>query len=297
VCNRFLLLLVLCLLAHAAPAQPVFEDNEILASDRAEAWAMNYLAATSLMTAFSATPRLEPGQWAAALDLGEIPRMSDAQQQVGFGGFKTEDLNRSPVFGRLRMAVGLPAGWVAELGYTPPVSIDGVRPRDVVALAVGRRVIERGNFTLSARAFGQHGAVRGDITCPRAVADSPDSEQNPYGCQAPSNDRFALNHYGIDLTSAWSVDPWAWHAGIGVARMELEVQVDAITFDVRDRSRLVAHDVLPFFTIGVKRTLTPHWSLGLEVLHVPLTVVREPGDSREHDPMTGLRLQVGYRGN
>ncbi|MCI4569408.1 hypothetical protein [Lysobacter sp. CFH 32150] len=249
------------------------------------------------MTSFGESPALSPGRWGVAVELGHIPRLSDAQRRVGFNGFKNEDLNKSPVIGRLRLWLGLPAGWIAEVGYTPPLSIDGARPHDLVALAIGRRVFARGGYTLSARAFGQHGQVRGDITCPDDIAGVTDSTRNLYGCQAPSDDRIALNYYGVDLTSAWTSGIWHWHAGLGVARTELEVQVDALTYDVHDRSHLTARDTLPFFVLGTSRELGTHWSLGMEVLHVPLTVRRELDAPRERDPLTSLRLQLRYRTN
>lgn len=286
--------LLLCCSGHAG-AQALVEVDEYLAPDRPEAWAMNYFAASSLMTGFGETPALAPGRRDLALDLGHVPRLSDAQRQVGFNGFKTEDLNKSPIFGRLRLLLGLSAGWVAELGYTPPLSIDGARPRDLVALALGRRLVERGAYTLSARVFGQHGAVQGDVTCPRELAGVADSERNPYGCQAPSRDRLSLNLYGLDLTSAWKRGAWHWHAGAGVARTELDVQVDALTFGFRDRSRLVARGVLPFVAIGTRRDVGLRWNVGVEVLHVPLSVRREPGAPPQRDPLTSLRLQLRYR--
>jgi len=288
-------LISLLLFGADARAQPVFHDDEYLASDRPEAWAMNYFAASTIMTAFGETPALAPGQWEVATELGHIPRLSDAQQRVGFAGFKTEDLNRSPVFGRLRVTMGLPGHWIAELAYTPPVSIDDTRAQDLVAVAVGRRVIERGSYTLSARVFGQYGQVHGDITCPGRLAGVADSERNPYGCQAASDDRIKLNHYGIELTSGWTTGPWHWHAGLGAARTELEVQVDALTFDVRDRSRLVARDVLPYVAIGAGRDVGSRWRVSMEVLHVPLSVRREADAAREDDPLTSLRLQLRYR--
>lgn len=289
------LLLCSALLGQGAHAQTVFRDDEILSPDRPESWAMNYFAASSLMTAFGESPTLAPGNWEVAMELGHIPRLSDAQQRVGFAGFKQEDLNRSPVFGRLRLMLGLPAGWVAELGYTPPLTVDGTRPRDLVVVAVGRRVLERGQFTLSARAWGQHGTVAGDVTCPGDLAGVEDIERNPYGCQAASNDRLTLNYYGVDVTSGWSSGGWRWHAGVGVVRTELQVQVDALTFDVHDRSRLVADDVLPLFVVGTQRDIGARWSVGMEVLHVPLTVRRDADAATEHDPLTSLRLQVRYR--
>ena len=151
---------LLCCSAHAG-AQAVVKADEHLAPDRPEAWAMNYFAAASLLTSFGQTAALAPGRWGVALELGHIPRLGDAQQRVGFNGLKTEDLNKSPVFGRLRLQVGLPADWVAELGYTPPLTVDGVRSHDLVALAMGRRIIERGRYALSVRAVGQHGDEHG----------------------------------------------------------------------------------------------------------------------------------------
>lgn len=292
--HLLLVSLPLCCSGNAS-AQEVFRGDELLAPDRPEAWAMNYFAASTFMTAFGESPALAPGDWDVAAELGHIPRLSDAQQRVGFAGFKTEDLNRSPVFGRLRLTVGLPAHWFAEFAYTPPLTIDGTQPRHLVAAAVGRRVIERGGYTLSARIFGQHGEVRGDITCPDELAGVEDRELNPSGCQAASNDRFSLDHYGVELTSGWAAGPWHWHASLGAARTELEVQVDALSYGVRDRSRLVARDVLPFVAVGTSRDFGAHWRLGVEILHVPLTVAREAGESRDYDPLTSLRLRLRYR--
>jgi hypothetical protein len=256
---------------------------------------MNYVAASTLMTAFGETPALAAGRWGVALDLGYIPRLSEAHQRVGLHGIKQEDLNHSPVFGRLRLILGLPGDFVAELGYTPPLSIDGVQPLDLVALSIGRRVIERDSFTLSMQAFGQHGRAQGDITCPARLAGVVDREQNPFGCQAPSNDHVKLNYYGLEATSGWTVESWHAHASVGAARTEFAVQVDALTFGVHDRSRLVASGVLPFATIGASRDLDARWNLGVEVLYVPLRVQREINGPSENNPLTSVRLQVLYR--
>jgi hypothetical protein len=290
-----LLMATLLLCGLGARAQTVVHNDEHLASDRPEAWAMNYVAASTLMTAFGETPALAAGGWSVALDLGYIPRLSEGQQRVGFNGIKQEDLNKSPVFGRLRLILGLPGDFVAELGYTPPLSIDGAQPLDLVALSIGRRVFERDSFTLSVQAFGQHGRAQGDITCPARLAGVVDRQQNPFGCQAPSNDHIMLNYYGLEATSEWTAGSWHAHASVGAARTEFAVQVDALTFDVRDRSRLVARGILPFATIGASRDLDTHWNLGVEVLHVPLRVQREPNAPSENDPLTSLRLQLRYR--
>lgn len=284
-----------CLFLLALPpaaAQTVLDDEEILASDRPEAWAMNYVLASTTMTAFGATPVLARGNWEVSADLGHVPELSRAQQRVGFGGEKAEDLNKSPVFGRVRLGLGLGAGVVAELGWTPPVSIDGARPRDLVSLSFGRRWTHDDGWSLSARVFGQHGRATGDITCPRAVAGPFDPQTNPFGCVRRSNDRIALNAYGADLTWA-SAGDWAWHATLGVQRTEPRVRVDARVFTVIDRSRLVARGVLPYAAIGMGRALGPQWHAAAELLYVPIDVRRTPGEV-ENDALASLRLRLRW---
>ena len=122
-------------------AQPVTGAVERLSPDRPEAWAMNFFTMASVVTGFGASPQLAPGQWAVAAELGQIPRLSDRQQHVGFSGFKREDLNKSPAIGRVHGMIGLPGGWIAELGYTPPLEIDGTRTHDLFAAALGRRLV------------------------------------------------------------------------------------------------------------------------------------------------------------
>lgn len=287
------------LLAWPTPvqAQDVFADRELLASERPEAWAMNYFTATTFMTAFGETPALQSGQWDLALEFGHIPHLDESQRTVGFNGFKNEDLNKSPVFGRARVTVGLPGRWVAELGYTPSVTIDGLQAHDLFALAFARRWIDRDRFTLSARVFGQHGSATGDITCPGELAGDPDPLRNPYGCEAASRDAIRLRYYGVDITPAWSRGAWRWHATLGVVRTEPEVQVDALTFGFRDRSQLLTRDVVPYLAVGFNHPLGARWYAGVEVLYVPLSVRREADadTDTEQDPLVSLRIRVGYR--
>ena len=287
-------LAALLLFHPGARAQAIVNNDETLTSGRPEAWAMNYVAASTLMTAFGEAPALAAWHWRGALDLGHVPRLSESQQRVGLGGVKQEDLNRSPVFGRLRLMLGLPGGFVADLGYTPPLSINNTRPRDLFAFAVGRRVFERDSFIVSIRAFGQHGRAQGDITCPARLAGA-DLEANPFGCRAPSDDQIVLNYYGLDATSVWSAGPWHAHASVGAARTELVAKVDALTFDVRDRSRLVARGSWPFAAMGASRDLDPRWNLGVEVLYVPLRVQRDPASASRNEPLTSLRMRLLYR--
>jgi hypothetical protein len=290
-----LLLAVLLFCASGARAQVTVHTNENLDSNRTEAWAMKYFAASSLMTMFGETPALAPWRWGVAGDLGYIPKLSEMEQRVGLHGVKHEDLNRSPVFGRLRILLGLPGEFVATLGYTPPVTIAGTKARDLFALAIARRLYDRDDFSVSMQFFGEHGRAQGDVTCPKRLAGNPDLEQNPYGCQAPSNDTIKLNYYGLEVTTAWTNDSWHAHLSAGAVRTEFAVQVDAYTFGVHDRSLVVSRGSMPFYTAGVSKDLDAHWNLGAEVLYVPLYVQRVPDTPSQNDSLTSVRLQLLYR--
>jgi len=293
--NLFIVLSIIAALpGQGAHAQTVVEDNQNVATDSPEAWAMRYFAGTTLLTSFGETAKLAPWQWTVAIDAGSIPGLSDAQQQVGFGGSKQEDLNKSPVLGRLRIALALPEGWVAELGYTPPLEIDGARPRNVLAGAIGRRLYDADGITFSMRALGQVGKVEGDITCPSRLAGVTDPTQNPFGCRAASNDTFTTDYYGIDATLGYDTGAWSWYASTGIVRADLEVQVDAQVSYGNDRSRVTSTSNLPWFTIGARYVFDPRWSLAAEVLYVPLEVSRPPDFSTGKDSLTSARLQLRY---
>jgi len=278
-----------------AHAQPLSGDQEHLASDRPEAWGMNYFAATTFLTSFGEVPALAAWRWDLAAEFGHIPRLNDSQRRIGFDGTKVEDLNKSPVFGRLRLTMGLPQDWVAEFAFTPPIEINGTHAHNLVDLGFGRRLIDRASWSLSLRAFGQHGSVRGDITCPKQLANVPDLTLNPYDCRAASRDRFNLNYYGSDLTAAWKTGAWRWSGSFGLVRTDLDVQVDALTAGVRDVSHLFARGYQRYFTLGAAHDLGARWSVAAEVLYVPLHVRRSAGAPRESDPLASARLQVRYR--
>lgn len=277
-----------------AKAQVVVDAHERLHSDRPEAWAMHYFTAATLMTGFGPAPALRQGRWAVAIEIGHIPSLSRQQQQVGFGGAKGEDLNKSPAFGRFRGWLGLPGGWVGELGFTPPLEVDGTRPHGVAAVAIGRMLFAHGDFSLSARLFGQHGSVSGDITCPSDVASTQDPKVNPYGCKAPSNDRLQVNQYGLELTPALDRGAWRWHASLAAVRTENEVQVDAYTYGIHDVTRLTSMAVLPAFAIGASRGSGNGWRWGAEMLYVPLQVRRDADSPIENDPLASVRLYLRY---
>ena len=286
-------LLLYLLLASSANGQelPISEGVDPVGVHSEEGWAMRYVGASSLMTGFGAVPLLAPGQWQLAAELGHIPSLSRSQQQVGLGGIKDEDLNKSPAFGRARGWIGLPAGWVAELGYTPPLEIDGAKPVDLFAAAIGRRVELSQNAALSLRALGQHGAARGDITCSSDVVGRS-GQSNPFRCVRRSDDRIALNYYGLEATGSWQFTGWAGHFTAGTVRYEPEVQVNAQLESYIERIRLRSQGQMPYFAAGAQQS-NGNWHWGAELLYVPLKVRRD-GNPIESDPFWSLRLSLRW---
>lgn len=294
--QRALICLVLAMTAGPAEAQVVIEDHEVLDRERPEAWAMNFLAASTYATGSTADAGLAPGRWQLELHLAQIPHLDERQRTVGFSGTKAEDLNKAPVSGRLQFRIGLPGNLVAELGFTPPVSVNGVRPSGLVAAALGRPIVEHGPWRIVGRVFGQTGSVQGDITCPAGLAGSADPAINAYACQAPSRDRMTLNAYGLDVAGGVQHGPWHAHADLGVVRSELAVRLDALTSGFRDRSYLTATSVRPYLAIGLDRDLSARWRGGVELMCLPLKVSRVPGNTTRDD-FVGLRLHLVYNNN
>jgi len=287
--------LVLCAALGGVSAQAVDDSRSRVPFTQTDAWAMAYVGAATLMTGFGATPELASGDSQFSAELGHIPHLSAVEQRVGLGGIKYEDLNKSPVVGRARWWLGLPAHFVFELGFAPPLEVDGAKPQDLFSLALGRRLIERAHWSLSARVHGQHGAAIGDITCPAAIAGNDDAAVNPFGCLQPSRDRIALNQYGAELTTGFGAAESAWrgHATLGVARYEPEVQIRAEQRTYSNRTVLGSAGTRPYFALGVTREATSARQWRGEVLYVPLDV-RRPGRALTNEPFWSLRLMLRY---
>jgi hypothetical protein len=295
--RALLCLLCLQLLPTTAAAQFIDDTRESFGFDTPEAWAMAYVTSSTLMTGHGETPALDPGGFALSAELGHIPRLDDDQQRVGFGGFKSEDLNKSPVFGRARLWIGLPAGFVGEIAWTPPVEIDGVKPSDLFAIGIGRRWIDRDSWSLSTRAHAQSGSAQGDITCPQQIAGNTDPEINPFRCAAPSEDRIKLRYYALEATAAYGAaqSDWRAHASVGLSRYEPRVQVNARSRNLISIPRLSTKGTAPYLALGTTYRFDPRWELSGEVLYVPLDVRREEDGAVENDPFWSARLMLRYR--
>jgi hypothetical protein len=283
--NRLLGFFVLLLIGPAAHGQFRALDFE-----RPEAWAMAYMTASTLYHGFDVPNTVQPRALRFGAEIANIPKIDEADLRVGFNGNKLEDLNKSPVFGRGRLWVGLPWDLSMELAYTPPVQIDGVRADRIVGLALGRPLFRHDNWRIGARAFAQHGRASGDITCSREVVafGVDDFENNPFGCRAPSDDEAELDHYGVEFSAIWQRDGLSPMVAWSIARIDPHVQVNAQVFDTVDRAQLATEGYLRSGTLGVEYRMKNDMRWFLAGTWTPLEVDRRNG--RESDDFWSIHL-------
>jgi hypothetical protein len=295
-----LLLLAVWLLAPAAAAraQTIIDDVEDLDWDRPEAWAMKYFNSVAVMTSLGPVESREPGSLELAAEAGWIPHLDEEQRTVGFNGTKEEDLNKLPVFGRIRAIIGLPSRFSLEVGVSPPVEVSGVKAT-LFALAIQRPFYEKDSWSLGLRLSGQTGKIEGDFTCPKEILEfEPGSDENRFGCEAKSADTANLDHVGLELNAAHrfkgSEGP-VIHFGLGANYMDTKFEVNALTFGVLDRSVRLADGVTYSLTTGANFPVARKTALGLELFYSPLSVQRPGDESNENDPLFNVRGMVRYR--
>lgn len=291
------LLAAVSALAAGAPAcgQVVIRDDEDLDFERPEAWGMKYFTSTSLLTGFGVPEAMEPGTVEVGLELGWIPELDEDERRVGFTGTKVEDVNKAPLLARLRGTVGLPGGFSATLGYTPPVEVfDGVEAH-LVAGSLNRPLAVGGRWRLGGRLFGQWGLIESDITCPGDVARVEDPSVNPFRCESPSADEMTMRYLGAELSAARDAGgAWLPHAAVAAQHLDMEFQVDARYAGLVDRTRLTADGWTWSATVGVSRRYAGGTRLAAEVFYSPLEVDRDGDGDAGTDPLLNVRVLLTY---
>jgi hypothetical protein len=283
--------------AAPAAAQPVLRDDEDLAFDRPEAWAMKYYSTVSLASGFGVPAERDPGDVDLAFEVGWIPEVNDEDSRVGFRGTKEEDLNKAPVLARPRLTVGLPARFTLEVGWVPPLEVFDAKP-NLVTVALGRPLFVGATWRAGARVHGQAGTIESDITCPDEVAARglDDLAGNPFACEEPSRDEVDLSYIGLELSAERDAGgAWVPYAAVGVSSLDMEFQVDSLRNGLHDLSRLTASGPQWHAVTGLRWQGRPRTSLGFEVFYSPLRVERVEGGGSETDPLVNVRALVSYR--
>ncbi len=260
-------------------ALEVVSGTEHLDSDRPEAWAMFYTTSVTLPAGLATPVPREPGSLDIGGELGSFPSLNRQERTVGFNGTKEEDLNQAPVFARLRLGIGMPGDFSLVLAYVPPLRVYGLKP-NLFAVILERPMLQRGAWRIGARLYGQAGTVEGAFTCSNDVAKAPaGSPQNPFGCEEKSSDVATQRYAGVELSG--SLRPEALgglspYLAISANYLDTRVRVDATTFGVRDRTKLMADDWNYGFSTGVSYPIAQRVTVSAGVFYSPLKVRRSP---------------------
>ena len=284
------------LLVAAVPAAAQFTEE--LDETRPEAWAMRWFNAVATPTAFGVADTVAPGSFEIALEAGSIPSLSEEERRVGFAGTKVEDLNRSNLFGRPVLRIGLPAQLTLSAGWVPPLDFDGVEA-NLVSLALGRPLWKGDRARLGAQLFYLSGDLEGDITCPASeVAAGSDPVGNPFLCEEVSNDTMSIDSWGAELGFAWRAGETVELHLSGIwQRLDADFQVRARYDGFVDRNRLHHEGDDYGATAGIAWRASERWRLAGELFYSPLDVVRDPlgrGPS-ENDALLNVRALLAYR--
>jgi hypothetical protein len=286
-----LVLAMMC--ATICVAQPANQDED-LDWDRPEAWAMKYFNSVSILTGLGPPRARERWSFEIGLELDTIPRLSEDQRRIGFNGRKVENLNRLPLFFRPRLTIGLPATWSLDVAYIPPLEVRGVKSH-LLSLGFERPIHTTGPWILGLRFYGQVGTVESDFTCSEEDASHPPgSPGNEWGCEQPSEDEVTLNYLGAAFTGGYRYRKTDFHWGLAANYMDMEFQVDAVTFGIVDRTLLRADGWTWSFNTGASWRLGERTSLAAELFYSPLSVVRPPSTAVENDPLLNLRTMLRF---
>jgi hypothetical protein len=275
------------------------QQPEQLESDRPEAWAMKYFTSVALLSSFGSPQPVDPWALSLGIEGGWIPRLSEDQRRVGFNGLKTEDLNKTPVFGRLRLALGLPADFSVELGFVPPIELDGAQPT-LFSAAVSRPIVVREAGRAGLRVYGQVGDIEGNFTCEEAGQTfnlgGPD-----FTCSEPSKDRTSQRYVGVELSGALHTGRWEPHLAMAANYMDLEFEVNSRYGSgdepIVDEATLVADGWTFSLSAGLSYRATERLDLVGELFYSPLDVVRSPSASSETDGLFNVRALARWRVN
>lgn len=186
--------------------------------DSHEAKLLAFYSVPVVFSADIASLSLPAGAVRLAGEGAYVPTASSALQQTGFCYTgKAENTGLTSFFGRPRLAVGLPAGFGLEVSYLPPITVASATPNLGSAALWFTRAVNS-DFSLTARAHGTVGLVKGPITCPRSALQQRDAQAPCYG-NDPSTDQFRPDMAGLELIA--SSNPAGTHrvrfaAGIGV---------------------------------------------------------------------------------
>ena len=188
---------------------------------------------------------IAPGSVRVGVEAAFVPTAPATVQHTDFCyGGRVENTSLARVFGRPRVAIGLPSGFGLELSYLPPVTIETATPNLGSAAVWVTRTVRR-TVALTLRAHATTGVVRGPITCPMSALQQNDPNGSCYG-NMPSRDEFRPDMIGTEIImSSVSTDPaprFRFTAALGENRLEPRFRVGFSDLNgVTDHTKIVVN--------------------------------------------------------
>jgi len=237
------------------------------------------------------------GSITVGFEVGWLPTLNAGQRQIGFNGKAPEDLNKAPIFARPVVRIGLPAKFTAIIAAPPPFETFGITPH-LLAFGLERPILERGQWTVNWRGYGQVGSVKGAFTCPRSVlAFAPGSANNPTECVGESADVATLRYAGSEMQVAYRIQRMPKlvpHVAVAGNFIDGVFQVHAPVQDGLDRTRLWTHGGTFSTSAGVSYLVTKRAVFTVDAFYTPLWVQRSPGAPTTNDGLFKLRALLSY---
>ena len=264
--------------------------------DSPEGWAMAFMTASAQNLGQAPPHAVKVRDISISAELSSIPRLSKAQQRIGFGGFKDEDLNKSPAFGRLRANIGLPWNLDAEISWTPPLQINDSKPDHLWGAALSKPLVNNEKISIGLRLFLLRGGVTASVTCSEDTINfAPYTLQNTAGCIGLSDDKLQMDHEGVEVflsfKNASTILPWI---SLASSNIDNSVKIDAPLEVGRERATVYSSGTTHTLSFGFNYDIRENWSLNAASSYTPLDVQR-PNDSSDNDDFWNVRLGLTIR--
>ena len=240
-----------------------------------------------------APEELPPGSVRVGAEGEYLPKPSSAIEQTGACFTqKSEHTSLSPLFGRPRISIGGPLGFMVEAAYLPPVTIARATP-NLFSFAVSQArhfasgPVAKGT-TVMVRLHGTFGSVKGAITCPRSQLQQTSPSSPCYGT-SPSKDTFHPDMFGGEVAAGFAPGDRgiSFYGGVGANRIDPHFQVGFTDANGNvDRTQVELNKALVRATLFGGVT-----SVFRRILDVGAQVYSVPADATLFRIMGGIRIR------
>ena len=264
--------------------------------DSPEGWAMAFMTTSAQNLGHVPPHSVNIRDISISAELSSIPRLSKEQQRIGFGGFKDEDLNKSPAFGRLRANIGLPWNLDAEISWTPPLQINDSKRDHVWGAALSKPLFNNEKISMGLRLFLLRGGVTASVTCSEDTINfAPYTPQNTAGCVGLSEDKLQMDHEGVEVFLSFNnsskILPWV---SLASSNIDNSVEIDAPLEVGRERATVYSSGTIQTLSFGFNYDIRENWSLNAASSYTPLDVQR-PNDNSDNDDFWNVRVGLTIR--